>query len=243
MAAAKAVAVLRGNSTVSIIPPSLPVPALQSSTVPPSLSSATSSSSTTDESQPQQQDTTAMTTSLSSSSSSSSLPTGFAAPVLPSSTFSAYSSTGIYGIIRFQQSINQIETVTTRINGKITGLQPNRKYGIRIVIYGDESDTNFRAMGGIYNPYSRPHSDRLDDDRAIGALGNIETNMEGIAFFDFGDPLVKLIGPLSVIGRSIVITQNEDDGGKGTHPDSLIDGNSGPIIAAGVIGISAIPIM
>jgi Cu-Zn family superoxide dismutase len=50
---------------------------------------------------------------------------------------------------------------------------------------------------------------------------------------------VKLIGPHSIIGRSIVITANEDDLGRGGHELSLSTGNSGPRIAGGVIGISS----
>ena len=48
----------------------------------------------------------------------------------------------------------------------------------------------------------------------------------------------KLIGPQSVIGRSLVITQKEDDLGKGGHELSLIDGNSGPAAAVAIIGIT-----
>ena len=53
------------------------------------------------------------------------------------------------------------------------------------------------------------------------------------------DALLKLIGPHSVIGRSLVIHENEDDLGKGGHELSLQNGNAGPIKAFGVIGISA----
>jgi len=210
MAAAKAVAVIRGNA--SLVPPSLSAPL----TSPPSTINMD-------------------TTTLLSSSSSSEI-------VSSSIPITNHTHHNIHGIIRFQQPIQQSESLT-RISGRITGLTPG-KHGLHIVIYGDESDPQYRAMGGIYNPYSKPHSDRVvEDDRAIGALGNIEANQDGIAIFDFYDNYVKLIGPLSVLGRSIVIKQHEDDGGKGSSNDSLIDGNSGAIIAAGVIGISAIPIL
>ncbi len=83
--------------------------------------------------------------------------------------------------------------------------------------------------------------------------------------FDFQDRLVKLVGPLSVFARSLAICAREDDGGRaaaagaagGTAADAGAsgaaaaaagaapppadagDGNAGPVIAAGVIGISA----
>ena len=48
---------------------------------------------------------------------------------------------------------------------------------------------------------------------------------------------MKLIGPQSVIGRSIVLYSGEDDMGKGGHENSLTNGNAGDIIGAGVIGL------
>jgi Cu-Zn family superoxide dismutase len=48
-----------------------------------------------------------------------------------------------------------------------------------------------------------------------------------------------LIGPHSIIGRSIIIKANEDDLGRGGHEYSLTTGNSGARIAGGVIGIAS----
>ena len=70
-------------------------------------------------------------------------------------------------------------------------------------------------------------------------LGNIEADESGVANVNIEDRQVKLIGPHSVIGRSIVIKSNEDDLGKGGHENSLLSGNSGQRIAGGVIGISS----
>jgi Cu-Zn family superoxide dismutase len=53
------------------------------------------------------------------------------------------------------------------------------------------------------------------------------------------DRLLKLIGPHSVIGRSVLIKAGADDLGRGGHELSLVNGNSGLRIAGGVIGISA----
>ncbi len=56
--------------------------------------------------------------------------------------------------------------------------------------------------------------------------------------FDFQDKQLKLLGVTSVIGRAVVVTAGPDDGGRGGQPTSLTDGNAGPIVAAGVIGIA-----
>lgn len=72
----------------------------------------------------------------------------------------------------------------------------------------------------------------------VGDLGNILADENGIAVVDITDKTVQLLGPHSVIGRSMVIAAGEDDQGRGGHENSLTTGNSGPRVAAGVIGIS-----
>lgn len=69
--------------------------------------------------------------------------------------------------------------------------------------------------------------------------GNIEADEEGTAQVNIEDRLVKLIGPHSIIGRSIVVKSNEDDLGRGGHEFSLSTGNSGARVAGGVVGIAS----
>ena len=54
----------------------------------------------------------------------------------------------------------------------------------------------------------------------------------------FKDSLIKLIGPTSVVGRSVVIHAGQDDLGKGDTEESLKTGNAGPRPACGVIGLT-----
>ncbi|WZH44055.1 superoxide dismutase [Fusarium acuminatum] len=53
------------------------------------------------------------------------------------------------------------------------------------------------------------------------------------------DHLVKLIGPESVIGRTIVIHNGTDDLGQGLNRESKVTGNADGRPACGVIGISS----
>lgn len=73
----------------------------------------------------------------------------------------------------------------------------------------------------------------------MGDLGNLNMGDDGKCTVRMEDKIVKLIGPHSVIGRSIVIHAGEDDCGRGGHEASLSTGNSGASLAAGVIGLSA----
>lgn len=87
----------------------------------------------------------------------------------------------------------------------------------------------------------KTHGAPSDEQRMVGDLGNILADENGTAVVDVVDDkvvLVRLLGPHSVIGRSIVVTAGEDDQGRGGHENSLTTGNSGPRVAAGVIGLS-----
>ena len=52
------------------------------------------------------------------------------------------------------------------------------------------------------NPHGTTHGDRTDEKRHVGDLGNIETDAQGNSKGSLQDPLIKLIGPESVIGVS-----------------------------------------
>ena len=72
----------------------------------------------------------------------------------------------------------------------------------------------------------------------VGDLGNVQADENGVASVKIEDKLVKLFGPHSVIGRSIVIFAGADDTGRGGQENSVTTGNAGPRIAFGVIGMA-----
>ena len=87
------------------------------------------------------------------------------------------------------------------------------KHGFHVNVYGDLSQGG-ASCGGVFNPFGKNHGAPEDDDRRVGSLGNIQVNEEGLATINLEDKMVKLIGPHSIIGRSLVIHENEDDLGK-----------------------------
>jgi superoxide dismutase, Cu-Zn family len=72
----------------------------------------------------------------------------------------------------------------------------------------------------------------------VGDLGNLEADASGVARIDIHDAQISLLGPHSIVGRSVVVYAGEDDQGRGGHEHSLKTGNAGPRIAAGVIGLA-----
>ncbi len=131
---------------------------------------------------------------------------------------------------------DEIDKNKVKIYGKISGLKINSKHAIHIHEYGDLRE-NCNACCNHYNPFNKEHGDRLDEIRHAGDLGNIQTNELGIGEFSFEDKLVKLKGPYSVIGRSIIIHEDEDDLGMGGHHDSKKTGHAGKRLICGVIGL------
>ena len=69
----------------------------------------------------------------------------------------------------------------------------------------------------------------------VGDLENITANEQGIANFSIEAKRVDLLGDRSVVGRGIVVHEDEDDLGKGGDAESLKTGNAGERLACGVI--------
>ena len=92
-----------------------------------------------------------------------------------------------------------------------------------------------KSMGGHYNPDNVDHGDLQQGH--VGDLENVLADDKGVAKFTIVAPRVDLIGERSVIGRGIVIHEDEDDQGKGGDAESLKTGNAGERLACGVITV------
>lgn len=141
----------------------------------------------------------------------------------------------IKGIVNFYENIKDKNII---IELDISGLKKNSLHGFHIHEAGDLSDTCMGACAH-FNPTHKNHGGILSKERHIGDLGNIKTDKNGCAKYSFTDKLIKLRGSKrNIIGRSIVIHEDEDDCGLGGHEDSLSTGHSGKRIACAVIGYS-----
>ncbi|KAK0439880.1 superoxide dismutase [Armillaria borealis] len=122
----------------------------------------------------------------------------------------------------------------SKVIGK--GLDPSASRGFHIHQSGDLSGGCVSA-GPHFNPFGKNHGAPTDTDRHVGDLGNIKSDEAGVAAFSFSDSLISLNGPLSIIGRAVVVHAGTDDLGKGGDEESLKTGNAGGRAACGVIGL------
>jgi len=111
----------------------------------------------------------------------------------------------------------------------------NQFLAMNIHDYGDVSDS-CRWVGQHYNPYHQIHGGPMDPVRHVGDLGNLSPT-GNIVLVNTTNNRVQLTGLKTVIGRSLVIHLNGDDYGRGGASNSMVDGNSGPPLACGVIGV------
>jgi Cu-Zn family superoxide dismutase len=129
-----------------------------------------------------------------------------------------------------------LENNQVKIELNIVGLSPNSLHGFHVHEAGDLSD-KCTSMCAHFNPFKTTHGCPNSKVRHVGDLGNIKTNAKGEAKYSFCDSVIKLRGTKSnIIGRGLIIHEDEDDCGKGGNAESLKTGNAGKRIACSVIG-------
>jgi Cu-Zn family superoxide dismutase len=111
----------------------------------------------------------------------------------------------------------------------ISGLTPG-KHGLHIHEKGDCSAPDAASAGGHFNPTHSHHGGPATAQRHAGDFGNIEADASGKVHVELNDKELRLSGANSIVGKSVVVHEKEDD--LKTDPS----GNSGARIACGVIG-------
>ena len=140
---------------------------------------------------------------------------------------------GVHGVVKMTEDL---ENNQVKVELNIVGLSPNSLHGFHVHEAGDLSD-KCTSMCAHFNPFNKTHGGPNSKVRHVGDLGNIKTNAKGEAKYSFCDSVIKLRGTKSnIIGRGLIIHEDEDDCGKGGNAESLKTGNAGKRIACSVIG-------
>jgi len=122
------------------------------------------------------------------------------------------------------------------IDINLQGLHKNALHGFHVHQAGDLTD-QCESMCAHFNPYGKKHGCPGQKERHVGDLGNLIANSSGCAKYRMIDNVIKLRGKCNIIGRGLIIHQDEDDCGKGENEDSsLINGNAGKRIGCAIIG-------
>jgi len=98
------------------------------------------------------------------------------------------------------------------------------------------------SAGPHYNPFNKNHGAPTDEDRHVGDMGNIIVDDQGNSKGSLDDHLIKIEGPYTVVGRSVMVHEDPDDLGRGDNSipgkngfTSKTTGNAGARIACGEI--------
>ena len=137
----------------------------------------------------------------------------------------------ITGYVKFTEDNDRV-----RIDVNLTGLKPNSLHGFHVHEAGDLTD-KCTSMCAHFNPFNQTHGGPDSKHRHVGDLGNLQANKKGEAKYYYYDDVIKLRGfKRNIIGRGLIIHEDEDDCGKGGDDESLKTGNAGKRIACAVIG-------
>lgn len=132
----------------------------------------------------------------------------------------------VEGTVTFTKTGDQ-----TKIVADVTGLTPG-KHGFHIHEFGDCSSPDGMSAGGHFNPTNNPHAGHDAEQRHEGDLGNLEADSSGKAHLELTDTMMAMSGEKSIIGRSVIVHEKEDD------LTSQPVGNAGGRVACGMIAIS-----
>ncbi len=132
------------------------------------------------------------------------------------------SGSQVTGTVTFTKIGDEVQVVAD-----IQNLKPG-KHGFHLHEKGDCSAPDAASAGGHFNPSHQHHGGPATAEHHTGDLGNIETDASGKTHLDWKGKMA-LSGADSIIGKSVVVHEKEDD--LKTDPS----GNSGARIACGVI--------
>ncbi len=119
-----------------------------------------------------------------------------------------------------------------RVTVEVMGVEPGSVHGLHVHEKGDCSAPDATSAGPHFSLPGQQHGSHQGEAHHAGDLGNITADKAGKARASLTVPASKLTvgpGPLSVVGRAVVVHAGPDD------LKSQPAGNSGARIACGVV--------
>ncbi|CAF0762027.1 unnamed protein product [Didymodactylos carnosus] len=139
----------------------------------------------------------------------------------------------VYGQIQITQQYAGSPLV---VEGIVFNLKQSTRHGLHVHETGDLSK-GCLSLGGHFNPHGKLHGSEKSITRHTGDFGNIITDAFGVARIYIVIQDGALFGEDGWIGRSLVVSEFQDDLGLANNEESRKTGNSGGRLACGVIGI------
>ena len=150
-----------------------------------------------------------------------------AAELVARAELSSPESSMVRGVVTFTENNGQVHVVA-----RLEGVQPPGPHGIHVHETGQCVAPDYASAGGHFNPTGTSHACPPTEDRHAGDLGNVVIAEDGTGTLDLTTDLLTVSeGPLSVVGRSVILHSGEDD------CTSQPSGASGNRIACGVIAL------
>ena len=134
----------------------------------------------------------------------------------------------IKGTVIFKQKDEHVKIIID-----LKGLKKNHLHGFHIHETGDLRE-DCKSCCSHYNPYGTTHGCLHDEESHAGDLGNIRGDDTGSCNISITTDKFTVS---EIVGRSLIIHEDEDDLGKGSHDDSKTTGHSGTRITCAIIGI------
>lgn len=129
-----------------------------------------------------------------------------------------------HGTVNFMQ-----EGKKCRITYSLHHLEPEKKHGFHI--HKKPFQTSCSEAGSHYNPKGKKHGALDSKERHDGDLGNIEANADGRSV----GVMCVTLNLNNIIGKTIVLHEQEDDLGKNNTNESKTTGNAGERIDCAII--------
>ena len=122
------------------------------------------------------------------------------------------------------------------IDVDLVGLKRNHLHGFHVHESGDMT-MKCESMCAHFNPYGRTLGCPGRKERHVGELGNLATDATGSVRVRLVDDQNRLRGTkANILGRGLIVHDDEDDCGRGGNEASLKNGNAGKRIACAIIG-------